>query len=147
MRTLCIFMILAATACSKQKEVVTQVTDTVTEKKEQPLAKQVIVEQEFDRQTDAFLIKSAEVVGQQLHIDVSYSGGCEGHVFELFTDGFLMKSLPPRQSFFLKHYANKDACKALIDETVVFDLTGTASQGNTLVLLLEKYDGDLRMDF
>lgn len=140
-------MILAATACSTQKNSITQVSESTSKKKEQPLAKKVIVEREFERKTDVYLIKSAEVIGQQLHIDVSYSGGCEGHVFELFTDGFLMKSLPPKQSFFLKHYANKDACEGVIEETIVFDLSGTASQGNTLVLLLEKYKGELRMNF
>jgi hypothetical protein len=130
-------------ACNSQKDVVT----SATEKQVQPLAKKVVVERDYDKKTDAYQIRSAEVVQQQLHIEVSYSGGCEGHVFELFTDGLLMKSLPPKQNFFLKHYANKDACEELFTETLVFDLTGTASQGNSLIVLLKQYDGELLMDF
>ncbi len=143
MRALTVLFVLAALACNNQKEVIT----TSSDKQVQPLAKKVVIEQDYDKKTDAYQIRSAEVVEQQLHIEVSYSGGCEGHVFELFTDGLLMKSLPPKQNFFLKHYANKDACKKLINETLVFDLTGSASQGNTLIVLLQQYDGELRMDF
>jgi len=143
MRVLTLLFVLAALSCSNQKEV----TSNTTEKKVQPLAKKVVVERDYDKKTDAFQIQSADVVEQQLHIEVSYSGGCEGHVFELFTDGLLMKSLPPKQNFFLKHYANKDACEQLIKETLVFDLTGSASPGNTLMILLQQYDGELRMDF
>ena len=143
MRTIIIAFIVLSTACTNKKELITETPD----KSLQPLAKKVIVDQKYDRSTDAFQIIDAEVVGQQLHINVSYSGGCEGHVFELFTDGHLMKSLPPKQTFFLKHYAHDDACEALVEEKLFFDLEGTASQGNTLILLLQQYDGALRMDF
>jgi len=110
-------------------------------------AKVPIVEMNFSKETDAYTITDAEVDGKTLRISVSYSGGCDEHTFELFTDGLLMKSLPPKQRFFLKHFAHEDGCERVIEQDLAFDLSGTTNAGNTLVLLLQNFDGDLRMEF
>lgn len=71
---------------------------------------------------DPFNVDSAKIVGDQLHIDVSYSGGCARHDFELYWDGSYDKSQPPRANLMLIHDANDDPCDAIIRETIRFDL-------------------------
>lgn len=142
MRLILALTILALTACSSQKEIATEPAVQNTEE-----AKKVRVEPDFERTTDAFTIYDAHIEGRRLHLSVSYSGGCKDHVFELFTDGFIMKSLPPKQRFYLRHYAHKDACEALVEQDLVFDLDGLVSAGNSLVILLDGYKADLRVDY
>jgi hypothetical protein len=79
---------------------------------------------------------------------VTYSGGCADHTFELLTDGMLMKSLPPKQFYFLKHQANGDACEALISETLQFDMSGIdRANANQLVVILSEYTGNATLTF
>ncbi|NND93288.1 MAG: hypothetical protein HKN45_00365 [Flavobacteriales bacterium] len=141
MRLFIITVIITLFGCGPSTEVIETPKTTSLDKKP------VRVEMGFEEKTDPFLIESAKTEGTDLYLTVSYSGGCEGHVFELFTDGTIMKSLPPKQRFFLRHYANGDKCETQIKEEVVFDMKGTTNSGNSLILLLDKYKGDLRMDF
>ncbi|NNC82752.1 MAG: hypothetical protein HKN79_04175 [Flavobacteriales bacterium] len=142
MKNLALCMLIALSiSCGNSKVVTTDVQD-------RPLdAKKVVTEMGYEQKTDPYTIQSAEVKGTFLHLQVEYSGGCEGHTFELFTDGLIMKSLPPKQRFYLRHYAHDDTCESMIQEDIVFDLDGIVSEGNSLVIILEGYKGDLRMNF
>ena len=73
--------------------------------------------------TDAYTISAATVQDDILSVDVSYSGGCETHVFTLVAEQRFLESLPVQLRVSLAHNANGDTCEALIIETLHFDLT------------------------
>jgi hypothetical protein len=76
--------------------------------------------------SDAFKILYAKIIGNYLHLNISYSGGCEKHSFKIIGDLLLSKSLPPIRSVKLIHYGNNDACKKLIIENLVIDISDLA---------------------
>ncbi len=76
--------------------------------------------------SDAFKILDAKIIGNYLHLNISYSGGCEKHSFKINGDLQLSKSLPPIRSINLIHYGNNDACKKLIIENLVIDISDLA---------------------
>ncbi|MBL6875881.1 MAG: hypothetical protein ISR01_03725 [Chitinophagales bacterium] len=68
-----------------------------------------------------FVIKDLTILEKKVEIKVQYGGGCvKPHVFELYTDGVLDKT--GNMDFYLLHKTHSDYCKALIMETLVFDL-------------------------
>lgn len=71
---------------------------------------------------DAFRVQRVALVQDQLEIDVSYGGGCRPHRFRLAWTGTLTRSSPPHASFRLLHDAGGDPCKAIVRETLRFDL-------------------------
>ena len=76
--------------------------------------------------SDAFKILDAKIIGNYLHLNISYSGGCEKHSFKIIGDLLLSKSLPPIRSVKLIHYGNNDVCKKLIIENLVIDISDLA---------------------
>lgn len=82
--------------------------------------------------------------GDTLIAKVQYSGGCGNHTFEIEKNGFLMKSLPPKQPIKIIHRSDEDSCRALILEELKFyigDFKGTPT--GTTVLLLENWNQHL----
>lgn len=71
---------------------------------------------------DPFRVERVTAAHDQLEIDVSYGGGCRSHRFRLVWNGALAPSNPPRASFRLLHDAGGDPCKAIVRETLRFDL-------------------------
>ena len=90
--------------------------------------------------SDAFKILDAKIIGNYLHLNISYSGGCEKHSFKINGDLQLSKSLPPIRSVKLIHYGNNDACKKLIIENLVIDISDLAykkEDGSEIYLSLD----------
>ena len=71
--------------------------------------------------SDNFEISGAEIVGDELHVDVGYSGGCEDHDFTLCFDSIVLDT--NFWNLAIDHDAHGDACEAFITETRKFDLT------------------------
>ncbi|MEJ1937050.1 hypothetical protein WDZ92_43210, partial [Nostoc sp. NIES-2111] len=71
---------------------------------------------------DNFSLSNSRIIGKQLQIDVSYSGGCRQHDFNLYWNGAYQESFPPQVRMKLVHDAKKDTCERLITETLVFDI-------------------------
>jgi hypothetical protein len=71
---------------------------------------------------DPFRVERIALAHDQLDIDVSYGGGCRPHRFRLVWSGALTRSNPPHASFRLLHDAGGDPCKAIVRETLHFDL-------------------------
>ena len=93
-----------------------------------------------ERTSDAFKILDAKISKNQLLLNVSYSGGCEKHSFKIIGDLLLSKSLPPIRSVKLIHYGNNDACKKLIIENLVIDISDLAykkEDGSEIYLSLD----------
>ena len=79
-----------------------------------------------ENNSDAIKILDAKINKNQLLLNISYSGGCENHSFKIIGDLLLSKSLPPIRSVKLIHYGNNDACKKLIIENLVIDISDLA---------------------
>ena len=143
-RILLIFTLIVLSSCHRSKDL-----GQKEEKSEQVITEipAVITEMGFSRKSDPCRIYSLDVSGTVLSIAVEYGGGCKDHTFELYTDGVIMKSLPPKQRFFLKHDADNDMCKALVRDTLSFELKGIRPAGTDMVVILEGYEKESRVSF
>jgi hypothetical protein len=57
-----------------------------------------------------------------LEVEVTYSGGCETHTFEVIWDGIIYTDEPCHANLILVHNANSDTCEASITKTLYIDL-------------------------
>lgn len=76
---------------------------------------------------DQFQFSSVNVIGSTIEIMVQYAGGCNRHKFSLFTTGLLKESFPPQLDLILSHDADGDECKAIVTDTLLFDLSSLFS--------------------
>ena len=83
---------------------------------------------------DHFSILNAFVWEDILEVKVRYSGGCAKHQFELLWDGTILKSNPEQIPLVLVHNSNGDACRAIVTETIQFDLSNELNHGVLLQL-------------
>jgi hypothetical protein len=88
------------------------------------------------RLLDTVSVDSAWVTVDSLHLDVSYGGGCETHDFRAFAPSSFAQSNPPELPVYLRHDGHADACRAIIRETIAFDVTPAA----------DLYRGNLGLD-
>lgn len=148
MRLLFILTIALASACGTTKDTMgTKSEDQAASAKDVSKVQKPVVEMGYEEKSDPYNLLSASVDGKKLKLKVQYGGGCEEHAFELYTNGMIMKSLPPKQRFFLRHYNHGDSCKGLKTKDLVYDLSETTVTGNSLIIMLDGYDGVLKMDF
>lgn len=75
---------------------------------------------------DAITIREVKLTGNVLVLSVTYSGGCDKHVFSLVGSTFISKSLPPRRALSLIHKAQGDQCKKAVMEDLRFDISELA---------------------
>lgn len=75
-----------------------------------------------DINSDPFTMQKAVVEGGILKIDVTYAGGAKDHDFTLYWNGIVARSYPGKTTVNLKHNANGDDAKALINKTLQFNL-------------------------
>jgi hypothetical protein len=118
-------------------------TETVLSLETEDVNETVVQETTTYTQTP-FTFVDVVLKGDTLIAKVQYSGGCGYHQFEIEKNGFLMKSLPPKQSIKITHLSDKDPCRALIiDELKLYigDFRGTPS--GTTVLMLENWNQQL----
>lgn len=71
---------------------------------------------------DPFNIESTGISGDTLFVVVSYGGGCEKHDFTMNTSMMWMKSNPPQLNVYIEHNSHGDKCRAMIQETLAFNL-------------------------
>lgn len=83
---------------------------------------------EIPEKSDAISIEKVTIKGNEMILDVSYSGGCKDHTFDLIGSQMIAKSLPPIRAVKLVHHANEDNCRAMIMKTLVFDISALAYQ-------------------
>ncbi len=80
--------------------------------------------------TDSFRLLESNVEGDNLILLVQYGGGCREHEWKLKTNGAYAKSLPPQITLNLEHNANSDMCRALVTDTLKFNLEPLRYPGN-----------------
>lgn len=72
--------------------------------------------------SDPVEITDVWIEGNVIALEVSYGGGCANHEFKLLADAAIAESEPPQGFLTLCHNANGDKCKAIVHETLRFDL-------------------------
>ncbi len=148
---------IALSACKNNKTAVSEnvVEDVSVEEQETPPASVTIItpelkdeEKDLDQpeenvireiqvvpgmrlaKSDPFSYGSVQIQGDSLLIAVQYSGGCKAHEWNMYTTGMYSKTFPPKIEVYLQHTSNQDFCKALIRETLVFDLKNVRYEGS-----------------
>ncbi len=81
-------------------------------------------------------INFAEQIGDFLVLDVTYSGGCAEHAFDVVSKGKYTATYPPEIEITLTHDDKGDGCRSIIDEKKYFDLRPLQYQGTNKVLLV-----------
>lgn len=83
----------------------------------------VIVDKNADihSSTAPFEVSYADVINDHIALNVSYSGGCEEHTFEILSDGKFTATYPPEVIVHIKHHDNGDRCRGMIDEKRYFN--------------------------
>ena len=100
-------------------------------------------------------INEIRIEGDLLQLTVSYSGGCEEHVFELIGTKNFMESEPVQVNIRLSHNANNDPCDALITEELIFNLSplkeawqdAYQQESGTIIINLEGFDESISYEF
>ncbi len=101
----------------------------------------------FD-QGDAYTVKSAEIKGDSLRMTITHGGGCKDHEYKLYTNGAMMKSLPPKMNLVLHHNGNEDYCRALIQKELSFSIAELKSMaGGRIILNLANFDQPLEYNY
>jgi len=72
-----------------------------------------------------------------LTLNISYSGGCETHSFELIGSKMIQKSLPPVRGIMLIHHANNDDCRELIKQELRFNVSKFKFEEDRIMLNLK----------
>ena len=80
---------------------------------------------------DLYGVNEVEIMGDKLHININYGGGCEQHDFQIISsinqindDGEQVDVL------FLSHDANNDPCFAeVLEHQLCFDISNTINGG------------------
>lgn len=89
---------------------------------------------------DPIQIDTVEIRGNIMYIDVTYSGGCEEHSFEVIGSNAIAKSLPPIRAIQLVHNANGDTCRELKKvklEVYIDELAERKEVGREIYLTLD----------
>jgi hypothetical protein len=96
-----------------------------------------------DVQKDPYATTAARVEGDDLVVDVGYSGGCRTHEFTLVSQPSPIMSPLPAVELTLIHDANEDLCEAYLREELRFDLTPLRQDGaNQILLFLMVYGAE-----
>lgn len=119
-------------SCGNQQEVT---NDTI------PAIPKAIIVTDFKPYANSapYHIDAVNLVKNQLTINVTYSGGCEKHEFQLIGNRMISKSIPPQRSIQLYHNNNGDSCREQLTETLVFDISAFAYSDQEISLILSGY--------
>lgn len=132
-----IFIVTAILGCGTSKEI------SGSEEIKPPKAILVDDLSEYQRTSAYVDIQEVVILDNQMTLNISYSGGCKEHEFELIGTKSIMKTLPPKRGIMLYHNSNDDSCRELIEEILTFDITDLGYPGGEIILNLEGYDEPL----
>ncbi len=106
--------------------------------KEKEEVKKVIIDaarEIAEAKQKSYSINSFSIQGDTLILDVTYTGGCGQNTFQLYSNGLLMKSLPPQINVYLEHSIESETCKKEIKRTLKFDISPLRKPGNPKIIL------------
>ena len=136
---LTILVFTGLTQCKHQKEANSITNEEVKvdiPEPQKPAIPMVIDRAYRPQETTPYEILSSDLDGDILTLIVSFSVGCEVHEFSLISNQMYMKSMPLQLPLYLEHDSHGDACRALIQETLQFDISSARYTGSKVVRLL-----------
>ncbi len=142
-------LVLLTSSCGNKKstsEIQIPENEVITEQKSGP---SLIIDQSggFD-QGDQYNIVSTHIQGDSLHLTITHGGGCKDHEYKLYTNGAMMKSLPPKINVILHHNGNEDYCRALIQKELAFNIGELKSMSNgRITIILANFDQTLEYNY
>ncbi len=84
---------------------------------------QINIQDSYEHKDD-YQLNNVSIEKDTLVLNVSYSGGCKDHTFDLiWKGGNFFETNPLQADLFLIHNANNDNCEAYITKELKFDLT------------------------
>lgn len=142
--------VLLMASCGKKKRMANSEEKTEEVTIPTPEVEKVIVDENFvpPRENGRFEVERMEMEGDHLKLTVSYSGGCEEHIFHLHSNGKYAKSYPPQITLFLEHIDNNDRCRAMINKELIFDVSNVQYPGTSeLMIRLNNTDKTLQYKY
>jgi hypothetical protein len=110
--------ILVLSACKHRHG--TKATDAIPVSVQSP---DVLIDSLYNGKTDLVTVDSVKLVpGDQLMVFVSFSGGCENHVFDLIWKKEILKSLPLQLPLYIRHDAKGDKCRSIQTAALSFGI-------------------------
>ena len=96
-----------------------------------------------ENSSDPFILNSISQNGSLVNINVSYSGGCSAHEFNLIWNGTISSSSDnsAKLDFIIQHNANGDNCEAWITEEITIDLTDLSDSIYFPDVVIDVYNG------
>lgn len=77
---------------------------------------------------DPYWVDALSIDGDMLSVSIQYGGGCIQHSFQLYmTPAAFLESHPVQASLYLWHNSYDDPCKAIVPQTVTFDIRAIAA--------------------
>ena len=78
---------------------------------------------------DSYGVNKVEVIEEELHVNVTYGGGCEDHEFKLVMEPVFCGTPPVYYYLQLSHDSNNDVCEALIlEHNLCFNISELLSE-------------------
>jgi len=71
---------------------------------------------------DRYKLNDIKIVGDSISINLSYSGGCRNHVFNLIAKNYFGDTASPIAELHLSHNSNFDPCDQYVTEDCTFNL-------------------------
>ena len=138
-------VLLTTTSCGNKKN--TSET-SMSEERGQNVGQALIIDTSgsFDK-GDAYQIKNASLEQDSLILTITHGGGCKDHEYTLYSNGALMKSLPPKLNLMLHHNGNDDYCRALIQKRLAFDLSAIKNTSGKIILQIADYPTPLEYTY
>lgn len=99
---------------------------------------------------DPITIDTIEIRRNIMYIDVTYSGGCEEHEFQVIGSNVTAKSMPAIRSVQLIHNANGDTCRELKKvklEVYIENLAEQQTAGSQIYLTVDGWKGKLLYEY
>lgn len=137
-----------AVSCNGKKKVAKDATEKIN-----TMSNKVIIKPGYvaPKTTDQFSVENALVKGDDLIMYVNYSGGCKDHEFKALASDVYMKSMPPKLGLYVEHDANEDLCKAIVKDTLTFDLSTIKYPGKdkdySVVFTINNWKGELTYEY
>jgi hypothetical protein len=132
--------LLVLLSCRSQKEK----TTTNTQTQQNKITKDLVISTNDVINRNDVTIEGAIIQNDSIIFSLAYSGGCEEHSFELYSNGMMAKSMPPQIYLTLIHLGNQDKCRNLIRTSESFSLKNLSElHQNKMLLRIKDYDQPL----
>jgi hypothetical protein len=93
-----------------------------------------------DYPMDSYSIDTTFINHHTAFIDISYSGGCELHNFELIHEFIFCGTPPVHIQLILSHNKNNETCEALMEQSLCFDISSLYNSCDSSSLFLSLFD-------